>query len=305
MRGVVLRPAPSAGGARMSAQLTAKRAAAVRCKRRDMVRPCPLGARTSKFCAARAASRPTSRPGGTLLGLATRWLLLLLVGSAAAFGCGEPNSNDFGTGDGSAGQPPNEGGTAGSSQGGSAQGGSGGSTEGGSSQGGSSGTGGSSQGGAGQGGSEGGTTSGGTSAGGSPSGGNAGTTPIGGTGNVSGTGQGGSSGASGRGGSGGGGDCDSIVAEAQAALQAAQVCDPLVDGPKCTGTVEDLCDCTVPVNNPDSEATKNYLRLREPAIACGVPCLAIVCQEPTTATCGSGGVQPIIGPRSSCTWFPR
>jgi hypothetical protein len=79
----------------------------------------------------------------------------------------------------------------------------------------------------------------------------------------------------------------------------------LVNGPMCIGSVEDLCGCTVPVNDPDSEATTRYLELREPAVACGVPCLAIVCREPTTATCGFGGATARIVARESCEWLPR
>lgn len=73
----------------------------------------------------------------------------------------------------------------------------------------------------------------------------------------------------------------------------------------CTGSVEDLCGCTVPVNDENSELTKNYLTLREPAVRCGVACLAIVCPEPTTPMCGISGVAPAIVAATSCRWGPR
>jgi hypothetical protein len=147
----------------------------------------------------------------------------------------------------------------------------------------------------------------GTATGDGTTGGAAGTDPNGGTGETGGTGQGGSSGSSGRGGGGGQGgtNCAAAIQQAQAALSAAQACNPETDGPKCTGTVEDLCGCTVPVDNPESQATMTYLELREPAVKCGVPCLAIVCREPTTATCGFGGATTNIVARASCEWLPR
>jgi hypothetical protein len=128
------------------------------------------------------------------------------------------------------------------------------------------------------------------------------------TGGAGGAGRGGAGGVSGRAGSGGTGgtDCSLTIQRAQTALAAAQVCNPLSGaGMQCTGSVEDLCGCTVPVNDENSEATKNYLALREPAVRCGVPCLAIVCQEPTTPMCGIGGVTTAIVAAASCRWGPR
>ena len=87
---------------------------------------------------------------------------------------------------------------------------------------------------------------------------------------------------------------------------AAQVCTATSMTPKCAGSVKDLCNCTVPVNDPNSEATKSYLAQREAAIACGVPCLAIVCPEPTTATCGfAGATTNIVVAPMRCTYSPR
>ena len=253
-----------------------------------------------------------------------RWLtpvFVVLVGSATAAGCGGASGNDFDSNDGSAGEGAGgSGGKGGASQGGSDQGGSGGSSSGagGSSQGGSSTggsptggspTGGSPTGGSSTGGSEtGGSSTGGSSTGGvsgTGTGGSSGTDPTGGAG---GAGRGGAGGVSGRAGSGGmgGTDCALAIQTAQSALAAAQYCNPLIGaGVICTGTVEDLCGCTVPVGDQNSQATKNYLAVREAAVRCGVPCLAIVCQEPTTAMCGVGGVTTAIVAVTSCHWGPR
>jgi hypothetical protein len=238
---------------------------------------------------------------------------------AAAFAaCGGASGTDFDNEpSGSAGE--SNGGTSGSAQGGSG-GASGSSSGSGGTQGGQGGTealGGSSTGGSASGGdsgtgtggsSTGGSSTGGSSTGGSPTGGS----PTGGSGGAGsgGTGPGGIGGRGGGGGKSGaggrGGDCTAIVTSAQAALVAAQACIPTSMTPKCTGSVQDLCGCTVPVNDPNSDATKSYLAQREAAIACGVPCLAIVCREPTTATCGfAGATTNIVVAPSHCTYSPR
>ena len=280
-----------------------------------MVRPCPFGPRKSKFCALLGLA-------GKLGGLSLRRLsplLSLLGASAIALACGGANDTDFGSDDRSRGGSSGEGGssTGGTGQGGSAStaSGSGGSSQGGSSQGGSS-QGGSSQGGSSQGGSDptggsSGNASGGasgTATGGGTTGGTGGTDGGAGSGGtLGGTGPGGSGGASGRAGGGGtgGSNCAAIIASAQAALLAAQVCNPALSTPKCTGSVEDLCGCTVPVNDPDSTATKSYLTQREAAVRCGVPCLAITCREPTTPMCGIGAVTNRIVAQAHCVYSPR
>jgi hypothetical protein len=245
------------------------------------------------------------RLGGKILRLSFRRLgpfLPFFVGSVVALACGGADDTNFGTDDGSGGDPAGNGGSA---QGGSST--QGGSTQGGSTQGGSSGTasgsGGSDQGGNATGGSSG-AASGGATTGGA--GGTDGGSGAGGT--LGGTGPGGSGGASGRAGSGGkgGDDCAAIIANAQAALLAAQVCNPALSTPKCAGTVEDLCGCSVPVDDPESTATKSYLAQREAAVRCGVPCLLIPCREPTSPMCGfSGATTRIIVAPSHCTWSPR
>jgi hypothetical protein len=231
-------------------------------------------------------------------------LFALALASAVVVGCGGASGTDFESGDSVGGKS----GTGGSDQGGSDQGGTGGTSSGsgGSSQGGSTGTGGAS--GTGTGGGSG-TDTGGAS--GTGNGGTGGTDPTGGTGGggagQGGAGQGGAAGVSGRAGNGGqgGDDCTLAVQRAQAALSAAQLCNPLVGSNVCTGKVEDLCGCQVPVADQNSEQTKTYLELREPAVKCGVPCLAIPCMEPTTPMCGiAGGVSAIVA-ATSCRWSPR
>ncbi|HVR19809.1 MAG TPA: hypothetical protein VMS65_08935 [Polyangiaceae bacterium] len=227
-------------------------------------------------------------------------LLSFVAASALALACGGASDTDFESDDGSSG-------AGGSSPGGTGQGGtagtasgSGGSSQGGSSQGGSDPTGGAS--GSASGGMSGTATGGGTTGGAAGTDGGAG---AGGT--LAGTGPGGAGGASGRaGGSGTGGtDCTAIVTSAQAALLAAQVCNPAQSSPICTGSVEDLCGCTVPVNHPESAATKSYLDQREAAVQCGVPCLAIPCREPTTSMCGIGAVANRIVAQAHCMYSPR
>ncbi len=255
--------------------------------------------------------------------------------SALVVACGGASNTDFDSDDGSAGEP-----AGGSGQGGTDQGGSGGSSSGsgGSSQGGSNSTGGAPTGGSPTGGvSTGGSPTGGASTGGSPTGGvsgtgmggasgtgNAGTTgganPTGGTGGGGGAGQGGAGGASGRAGSGGSGgvsgragsggqggtDCTTAIQRAQIALASAQICNPLIGGMPCAGTVKDLCDCSVPVASQTSQATMTYLEAREAAMKCGgIPCLAIVCAEPTTAVCGLPTAVSGIVVATSCHWSPR
>jgi hypothetical protein len=240
-----------------------------------------------------------------------RLILPAALAATVVAACGGASDTNFDSGDGSADGATSGSSSGGSSQGGSGQGGasgSGGSSQGGSSTGGSS-TGGSSTGGSSTGGAQNGGSSG-SASGGSATGGVAGTDAGGGTaGAPGGAGPGGAGGMSGSAGS-GGQNCTTIVTNAQAALRAAQVCNLAISSQRqCQGTVEDLCGCTVPVNDPDSAATKSYLAQREAAVRCGVPCLAIVCQEPTNAMCAyqgaMGGPADIIAAPMHCTWGPR
>jgi hypothetical protein len=60
------------------------------------------------------------------------------------------------------------------------------------------------------------------------------------------------------------------------------------------------------VNDPESDLTHTYLDLRETALTCNPPCLAIVCPEPTTVMCGFGGATTnIVGVRAQCRYSPR
>jgi hypothetical protein len=49
--------------------------------------------------------------------------------------------------------------------------------------------------------------------------------------------------------------------------------------------VEDLCGCQVPVNQPESDATARYLAALEATKGCSILCAAVICLEPTSATC--------------------
>jgi hypothetical protein len=101
-----------------------------------------------------------------------------------------------------------------------------------------------------------------------------------GTGASSGTG-----GVAGTAGKGGKADCNSLQATARNALAQAQVCSFTEDGAQCTGVVDDLCGCAVPVNDENSAATAKYLVALKALDECGIVCAAVVCIEPAGATC--------------------
>jgi hypothetical protein len=179
-------------------------------------------------------------------------------GGAVGGSAGEAMSGASGGGTAGSGAAPTTGGSAGEG----ATGGSGGMT----------------------GGSGGDTATGGT--GGNATGGTAGTGAASGAGGNATGGAAGSGAASGKGGTGGtagkGGsdDCDALQGAASDALARAQVCSFTAGGRQCTGTVEDLCGCQVPVNNMSSEATEKYLAARAAAKGCVFLCPAVVCVEP-------------------------
>jgi hypothetical protein len=123
-----------------------------------------------------------------------------------------------------------------------------------------------------------------------------GSSGIGGGGAVAGTGDGGSTmggtagsgagaGKGGNAGKGGKADCQELLALASEALAEAQVCNLAVNALQCTGTVQDLCGCHVPVNDADSNATRKYLAALEAAKDCPVACTAVVCIDPVFVTC--------------------
>lgn len=148
--------------------------------------------------------------------------------------------------------------------------------------------------------------SGGDSMGGS--GGTGAASGAGGSGGDSMGGTGGGGGSSGKGGGTGGKggkNCEELQAAARTALAEAQECSLLVALLQCTGTVQDLCGCHVPVNSANSEATKRYLAALEATKGCSIVCPAVECVEPEDATCvrtsagssagrcrADGGLQP-------------
>jgi hypothetical protein len=136
--------------------------------------------------------------------------------------------------------------------------------------------------------SSGGTANGGAAAGGGPAA-SGGVNPSGG----SQTSKGGSVASGGRpsatGGSFTGGDCQHARAALNDALELAQACNPGAEK-QCLGFVDGEC-CPVAVNDPDSEATAQFsAALAKWQKACGgAVCLAVLCIEPTVATCGAQG----------------
>jgi hypothetical protein len=95
----------------------------------------------------------------------------------------------------------------------------------------------------------------------------------------------GRAGGAGTAGKGGKADCDALQAAASNALAQAQICSFTADGRQCTGVVEDLCGCSVPVNDMNSAATAKYLVALKAAEECPFVCPAVVCIEPAGATC--------------------
>ena len=102
------------------------------------------------------------------------------------------------------------------------------------------------------------------------------------------TGIGGASSAGGGGGNATGGmlgRCDLLLLQAKAMLQGAQTCYTSSGEPFCTGYTTNECGCKVPVNNPSSIDTDNYLKALgafrdECSATCAVPCV-----EPKSQTC--------------------
>jgi hypothetical protein len=71
------------------------------------------------------------------------------------------------------------------------------------------------------------------------------------------------------------------------ALELSQVCEPDATD-QCLGPVQGEC-CPVPVNDPESEATKAFITARDKmSAACGgIICAAVLCGTATQATCES------------------
>jgi hypothetical protein len=112
--------------------------------------------------------------------------------------------------------------------------------------------------------------------------GTGGNTTAGAAGTGAASGQGGGGGTAGKGGK---DDCETLQVAASNALAQAQVCSFTADGRQCTGLVDDLCGCPVPVNDMNSAATAKYLVARKAAEECPFVCPAVVCIEPLSATC--------------------
>ncbi len=170
--------------------------------------------------------------------------------------------------------------------------------------------------------STGGSSSGGSSAGGTQSGGtNAGGTGTGamdGTGATQGTGA-----AQGSGGNGTGGtdacppcaappsddcvgsgpcgcgpyvcgteSCGEVQQRLSETLNELQACHPKAAQVQCTGTVLTICGCQVPINDPDSDLAAAYerdLNFIESNCSGEIACPAVLCFEPTTASCVQAG----------------
>jgi hypothetical protein len=75
-------------------------------------------------------------------------------------------------------------------------------------------------------------------------------------------------------------------------LTEAQACSNAANAKQCTGFVGNECGCSVPVNNPSSQATTAYTdlvaRLNK---ECPIVCAAALCAKPTSAMCSSQSTQ--------------
>jgi len=137
-------------------------------------------------------------------------------------------------------------------------------------------------------------TQGGSSAGGAAAGGTgAGGTPAGGTSSQAGgtTGAGGMTSVQ---------MCEQMRSMLSTLLTEAQRCSLALNAMQCTGFVDSECGCQVPVNNPDSPATKAYTTaVASYKSSCSFACPAIACVKPTAARCSSSG----SGSQGRCVTF--
>lgn len=100
----------------------------------------------------------------------------------------------------------------------------------------------------------------------------------GGSGGTGGSGVGGTS-FGGAGGSGGTVDCNALINDVYAKLDAAKTCCPFCNSLQCTASVDGPC-CPETVNSADSAETQAYLgalKLLRSQPSCGIACPAIVC----------------------------
>jgi hypothetical protein len=107
-----------------------------------------------------------------------------------------------------------------------------------------------------------------------------------GRGGTNAAGRGGSSAA----GTGGKTPCDTLLANADRLLPAAQSCDNSLNRSPCTGFIEDECGCKMAVDMPSSPAARAYHDAIATALSqCLVNCSAVVCPAPISATCMTTG----------------
>jgi hypothetical protein len=112
------------------------------------------------------------------------------------------------------------------------------------------------------------------------------------TGGSAGAGTAGSAG-SGAGAGGGSSEptCSQLLTQASTELTAARACNLAVNAEQCTGAVETVCNCQVPVEKDDSVATKAYGATLKQLNAkhCSQVCPAIACAPVLRATCRADG----------------
>jgi hypothetical protein len=131
--------------------------------------------------------------------------------------------------------------------------------------------------------------------GGTSSGGRAGSNGSGGAGGR--TGSAGSGATAGRAGSAGTGgsiedlSCNELHELAKQQLEDARACNLAASSLQCNATVQDTCDCLVPVRREDSAETKAYLATMKKVkdSDCSWFCTKAVCPQVTDAECKTSG----------------
>jgi hypothetical protein len=79
--------------------------------------------------------------------------------------------------------------------------------------------------------------------------------------------------------------CELLLLQANAMLQGAQTCSTASGQPFCTGYTANECGCKVPVNNPTSLDSNNYVKARDAFLdQCSASC-AMPCVEPKSQSC--------------------
>ena len=108
---------------------------------------------------------------------------------------------------------------------------------------------------------------------------------------------GGSAGGSGSGGSGGELTCAQLFAQANKQLEAARSCNLAMNVTQCTGEVNNLCGCEVPVQRDSSAETKAYLATLKQIEKqkCSQICPAIACFPVNHAQCKPNSQSGLVG----------